>query len=102
MIIFKKDYESVSKNYKDYMDDELNELMDSAQKLVLRVEQGVQSERSPITLIEKVQINDTVKAVKKLMIDITKDLKKGRDVEVNKVKLGKALIALETSIEHIL
>ena len=102
MIIFKKKYEEAGRAADKDIDEELKELMKKAGELVDRAGKGVLSERSPITLIEKVQINDTVKLVKKLMIDIDSDIKKGRDTGKDKEKLKNAVTALGTSIDNIL
>ena len=102
MIIFKKQYNDASGKANENIGDELKLLLETAGKLVKRAEQGVVSERSPITLIEKVQISDTVKLVKKLIIDIDKDIGKGRNTDKNEEKLKDAVVALQTSIDNIL
>ena len=104
MIIFKKQYENAGlhNTANRGMDEELAALIGEASSLVKRAEQGVKSERSPITLVEKVQIRDTTKLVQKLIIDITKDAAKGRDTARNTEKLRNAAAALKTSIDNIL
>lgn len=102
MIIFKKQFDNASGKVNENISEELKALLESAGKLVKRAERGVVSDRSPITLIEKVQINDTVKLVKKLIIDINKDIDKGRNTDKNEEKLRNAVVALQTSIENIL
>ena len=101
MIIFKKQYEK-SSEISTAIDGELSAMLDEARALIERAGKGVVSERSPITLVEKVQISDTVKLVKKLIIDVTKDIEKGRDTTKNADKLKKASKALRTSIDNIL
>ncbi len=102
MIIFKKQYDNASERINEDIDDGLKALLETADKLVKRAQKGVMSERSPITLIEKVQINDTAKLVKKLIIDIDKDIKKGRSTDKNEDRLRTAVVALQTSIDNIL
>ena len=104
MIIFKKQYEEASKSEKacSTVDDELKSLIIEADTLVKRAQEGVKSERSPMTIVEKVQISDTTKLVKKLIIDINKDISKGKAVDINREKLEKAMTALRVSIENIL
>ena len=104
MIIFKKQYENVCLHNSENgpVNEELAALLREASELVSRAEQGVKSDRSPITLIEKVQIRDTTKLVQKLIIDINKDTAKGRNTDRNAEKLKNAVIALRTSVENIL
>lgn len=104
MIIFRKKYEDACANGAagTGTDEGLNALIKEAEALIERSEQGVKSERSPITIVEKVQISDTTKLVKKLIIDTGKDIEKGRPTDKNREKLEKAVIALRTSIENIL
>ncbi len=102
MIIFKKQFEKTGKIKKEGIDKETEALLEEAKSLVERAGQGVKSDRSPITLIEKVQMSDTTKLVKKYMIDLTKDIEKGRDMAGNADKLRKAVAALKTSIDNIL
>ena len=104
MIIFRKKYENacVLGEAGKCPDDELAALIKEADALIRRSEQGVMSSRSPITIAEKVQISDTTKLVKKLIIDIGKDIEKGRPTDKNREKLEKAVTALRTSIENIL
>ncbi len=101
MIIFKKQYE---KNINAGMaaGEELADLLDEARALVERAGEGVKSDRSPITLVEKIQINDTVKLVQKLMIVLIKDINRGRNTDKNEEKLKRAVEALKTSIDNIL
>lgn len=101
MIIFRKQYENAGSEV-NAADEELKELLNEAQVLLKRAAEGVKSERSPITIVEKVQINDTTAIVKKLIIDINRDLKKGRPADKNKEKLKNAVLALKTSIDNIL
>ena len=101
MIIFKKQYEKNLQS-KTPVDGELSALLDEARALVERAGKGVLSERAPITLVEKVQISDTVKLVKKLIIELNKDIDRGRDTARNADKLKKAVTALKTSIDNIL
>lgn len=104
MIIFKKKYRKACEdNDRPAETDEmLITLIKEAEALVNRAEQGVKSERSPITIVEKIQISDTTKLVKKLIIDIDKDIKKGRPSDKNAERLKNAMAALKTSIENIL
>ncbi len=102
MIIFKKAYDKAGNQDLTVADDELNALLEEAKSLVERAGQGVKSERSPVTMIEKIQISDTTKLVQKLIMDVTKDIKKGRSYDKDREKLEKAVIALRTSIENIL
>ena len=103
MIIFKKQYERVNAIKDEAIDDEgLRELLDEAHALVVRAGEGVKSERSPVTIVEKMQISDATKLVEKLMIDIAKDVKKGRPADKDCEKLKKAVTALKTSIDNIL
>lgn len=101
MIIFKKQYEKKINTDIEAVE-ELRGLFDEAKALVERAGEGVKSERAPITLVEKIQINDTVKLVQKLMMDLSKDISKGRNTEKNEEKLKKAVDALRTSIDNIL
>ena len=101
MIIFKKQYEKKI-NSKMETDVELSSLLDEAKSLVERAGEGVKSQRSPLTLVEKIQINDTVKLVQKLIIDLSKDISKGRKPDRNEEKLKRAVEALRTSIDNIL
>ena len=96
MLIFKKQYEKATSV--NSMNPEVAALVEEAKELVKLANKGVQKERSPITLIEKVQINDTVKLVEKLIIDISR----GKKVEKNSDMLKKAVVCLKTSIENIL
>ena len=82
--------------------EELADLLDEARALVERAKEGVKSDRSPITLVEKIQINDTVKLVQKLMIVLIKDINRGRNTDKNEEKLKRAVEALKTSIDNIL
>jgi hypothetical protein len=101
MIIFKKQYDkTVNTNVE--ADEELLSLLKEAELLVERAGQGVKSERAPLTIVEKVQISDTVKLVQKLIIDLSADIKKGRSTDKNRDKLEKAVVALKTSISNIL
>jgi hypothetical protein len=103
MIIFKKQFEKVNTgDGAGIKEGPLFDLMNEAGELVKRADKGVVSERSPITLVEKMQINDTVKLVKKLMIDLDRDVKKGRDTDKDADRLRKAVTALRTSIDNIL
>jgi hypothetical protein len=101
MIIFKKQYEKTL-NTSVEASEELKSLLDEAESLVKRAGEGVKSERSPLTIVEKVQISDTVKLTQKLIIDVTKDIKKGKSTEKNREKLEKAVTALSTTIHNIL
>ncbi len=101
MIIFRKQYENAGSGV-NVADDELKELLDEAQAMVERAGEGVKSERSPITIVEKVQISDTTALVKKLIIDVNRDIKKGRPADKNTEKLKNAVLALKTSIDNIL
>ncbi|MBQ7482327.1 MAG: hypothetical protein IJT80_10685 [Lachnospiraceae bacterium] len=101
MIIFRRQYENAGSGV-NVADDELKELLDEAQAMVERAGEGVKSERSPITIVEKVQISDTTALVKKLIIDVNRDIKKGRPADKNKEKLKNAVLALKTSIDNIL
>ena len=101
MIIFKKQYEKTL-NTSVEANEELKGLLDEAESLVKRAGEGVKSERSPLTIVEKVQISDTVKLTQKLIIDVTKDIKKGKSTEKNREKLEKAVTALRTTIQNIL
>lgn len=101
MIIFRRQYEKNGSG-QEVADEGLKGLLNEAESLVKRAEQGVKKERSPITIVEKVQISDTTKLVKKLMIDINRDIKKGRPYDKNRVKLENAVLALKTSIDNIL
>ena len=101
MIIFRIQYENAGSGV-NVADDELKELLDEAQAMVERAGEGVKSERSPITIVEKVQISDTTALVKKLIIDVNRDIKKGRPADKNKEKLKNAVLALKTSIDNIL
>ena len=101
MIILKKQYEK-SINTGTMADEELSGLLDEAKALVGRAGEGVKSDRAPMTLVEKIQINDTEKLVKKLIMDLSKDISKGRNTDKNKEKLKKAVNALRTSIDNIL
>jgi hypothetical protein len=101
MIIFRRQYEKNGSG-QEVADEGLKGLLNEAASLVKRAEQGVKKERSPITIVEKVQISDTTKLVKKLMIDINRDIKKGRPYDKNRVKLENAVLALKTSIDNIL
>ncbi len=101
MIIFKKQYDkTVNTNIE--AGEELRDLLNEAEALVVRAGQGVKSERAPLTIVEKVQISDTTKLVQKLIIDLNKDIKKGRSTEKSREKLEKAVEALRTSIINIL
>ena len=104
MIIFRKQYEEARSRNKaeNGTGEELKNLLEEADLLVKRAEEGVKSERAPITIVEKVQISDTTKLVKRLIIDINKDISGGRAAGKNREKLEKAIIALRTSIENIL
>ncbi|MBR4719189.1 MAG: hypothetical protein IKP31_02975 [Lachnospiraceae bacterium] len=104
MIIFRKKYEEACASGVSGTGaaEELAVQIKEAEALVERSEQGVMSSRSPITIVEKVQISDTTKLVKKLIIDISKDIEKGRPTDSNREKLDKAVSALKTSIENIL
>ena len=101
MIIFRKQYEKTLNTCAE-ASEELKALLDEAESLVKRAGEGVKSERSPLTIVEKVQISDTVKLVQKLIIDVTKDIKKGKSTEKNREKLEKAVTALRTTIMNIL
>ena len=101
MIIFKRQYDKTV-NAGVEADEELRNLLDEAEALVRQAGEGVKSERSPLTIVEKVQISDTTKLVQRLIIDINRDIKKGRSVEKNREKLKKATEALRTSILNIL
>lgn len=101
MIIFRRQYENAVSGV-NVADNELKELLDEAQAMVERAGEGVKSERSPITIVEKVQISDTTALVKKLIIDVNRDIKKGRPADKNKEKLKNAVLALKTSIDNIL
>ena len=101
MIIFKKQYEK-SINPGTAAGEELADLLDEARALVERAGEGVKSDRAPITLVEKIQISDTVKLVQKLMIVLTKDINRGRNTDKNEEKLKRAVEALKTSIDNIL
>lgn len=101
MIIFRRQYENAGSGV-NVADDELKELLDEAQAMVERAGEGVKSERSPITIVEKVQISDTTALVKKLIINVNRDIKKGRPADKNKEKLKNAVLALKTSIDNIL
>ena len=101
MIIFKKQYDKTV-NTGVETDEEVRLLLEEAKDLVKRAGQGVKSERSPLTIVEKVQISDTTKLVQKLIIDLTKDISKGRPADKNKEKLENAVKALRTSIDNIL
>ncbi len=101
MIIFRRQYENAGSGV-NVADDELKELLDEAQAMVERAGEGVKSERSPITIVEKVQISDTTALVKKLIIDVNRDIKKGRPADKNTEKLKNAVLALKTSIDNIL
>lgn len=101
MIIFRRQYENAGSGV-NIADDELKELLDEAQAMVERAGEGVKSERSPITIVEKVQISDTTALVKKLIIDVNRDIKKGRPADKNTEKLKNAVLALKTSIDNIL
>ncbi|MCR5407176.1 MAG: hypothetical protein K6E88_10370 [Lachnospiraceae bacterium] len=101
MIIFRRQYENAGSGV-NVADDELKELLDEAQAMVERAGEGVKSERSPITIVEKVQISDTTALVKKLIIDVNRDIKKGRSADKNTEKLKNAVLALKTSIDNIL
>ncbi len=101
MIIFRKQYENAGSGV-NVADDELKELLNEAQAMVERAGEGVKSERSPITIVEKVQISDTTALVKKLIIDVNRDIKKGRPADKNTEKLKNAVLALKTSIDNIL
>ncbi|MCR5001881.1 MAG: hypothetical protein K6A71_08815 [Lachnospiraceae bacterium] len=101
MVIFKRQYDkTVNSNLE--ADEDLAALIREAESLVERAGQGVKSERSPLTIVEKVQISDTTKLVQKLIIDINKDIKKGRSAGKSREKLEKAVEALRTSIINIL
>ena len=102
MIIFKKQFERANAAGEENTDEELKALLEEAGALVARAEQGVKSDRSPITIVEKIQMSDTTKLVKKLMIDISADIKKGRPVDDKREKLIAASAALRTSIDRIL
>ena len=101
MIIFRRQYENAGSGV-NVADDELKELLNEAQAMVERAGEGVKSERSPITIVEKVQISDTTALVKKLIIDVNRDIKKGRPADKNTEKLKNAVLALKTSIDNIL
>ncbi len=101
MIIFKKQYEKNINTCKAAGEGP-GGLLDEAKALVERAGEGVKSDRAPLTLVEKIQINDTVKLVQKLMMDLSKDINKGRNTEKNEEKLKKAVAALRTSIDNIL
>ncbi len=101
MIIFKRQYDKIG-NTKIEANEELKCLLDEARSLIERAGQGVKSERSPITLVEKIQISDTVKLVQKLSMELAKDINKGRNTDKNEEKLRKAADALRTSIDNIL
>lgn len=101
MIIFKKQYEK-NINTNTETGEELGSLLDEAKALVKRAGEGVKSDRAPITLVEKIQINDTVKLVQKLTMDLSKDISRGRNTDKNEEKLKKAVKALRTSIDNIL
>lgn len=101
MIIFRRQYENAGSGV-NVADGELKELLDEAQAMVERAGEGVKSERSPITIVEKVQISDTTALVKKLIIDVNRDIKKGRPADKNTEKLKNAVLALKTSIDNIL
>ncbi len=101
MIIFRKQYENAGSGV-NVADDELKELLNEAQAMVERAGEGVKSERSPITIVEKVQISDTTALVKKLIIDVNRDIKKGRPADKNTEKLKNAVLALKTSIDNSL
>ncbi len=101
MIILKKQYEK-AKAGDGIKEEEVKALLDEADALVVRAKEGVKSERSPITIVEKIQISDTTKQVEKLIIDISKDIRKQRPADKNCEKLKKAMIALKTGIENIL
>ncbi|MCR5508244.1 MAG: hypothetical protein K6F34_06120 [Lachnospiraceae bacterium] len=103
MIIFRKQYERSKLNGAgEIKDEELAALLGEAGALVERAGQGVKGDRSPVTMAEKIQISDTTKLVQKLIIELSKDIKKGRSTEKNRDKLKKAVVALRTSIENIL
>ncbi|MBR6469083.1 MAG: hypothetical protein IKS84_01785 [Lachnospiraceae bacterium] len=103
MIIFKKQYEKARIGTAGIDSDEgLKALLDEAKALVNRAGQGVKGERSPVTMIEKIQISDTTKLVQKLIMDIDRDVKKGRPYDKDREKLETAVSALRTSIENIL
>ena len=101
MIIFRRQYENAGSGV-NVADDELKELLYEAHAMVERAGEGVKSERSPITIVEKVQISDTTALVKKLIIDVNRDIKKGRPADKNTEKLKNAVLALKTSIDNIL
>ena len=104
MIIFRKQYEEArkGKTADKGIDEELRTLLDEADALTKRADEGVKRERSPLTIVEKVQISDTTKLVKRLIIDINRDMEKGRAADKNREKLERAVTALKTSIENIL
>ena len=104
MIIFRKQYEEArkGKTADKGIDEELRNLLDEADALTKRADEGVKRERSPLTIVEKVQISDTTKLVKRLIIDINRDMEKGRAADKNREKLERAVTALKTSIENIL
>lgn len=103
MIIFRKQYDKAKAEAdNDIYDPQLKGLLEEAAALVSRAGEGVKSERSPLTIVEKVQIRDTTKLVEKLMIDINKDISRGRPADKNCEKLKKAMTALKTGIENIL
>jgi hypothetical protein len=104
MIIFRKQYEEARKGKTSDkgIDEELRNLLDEADALTKRADEGVKRERSPLTIVEKVQISDTTKLVKRLIIDINRDMEKGRAADKNREKLERAVTALKTSIENIL
>ncbi len=101
MIIFKRQYDRAGKAMES-ADEELRELLNEAAMLVERAGQGVKSERSPVTIVEKVQLSDATKLVKKLIIEINRDISRGRPTDKNRDKLKKAVIVLRTSIDNIL
>ena len=95
MLIFRKSYDAAKT---DNLPEDVKLQIDEARELVERANKGVLSERSPITLIERVQISDTTKLVEKLIIDICR----GKNIKSNSEKLEKAVICLKTSIDNIL
>ena len=98
MLIFKSQYEKAKQKKNKELSPEVAMKLEEAKLLVERANEGVLSERSPITLIEKVQVRDTTKMVEKLIIEFSK----GKDTKANLEKLDKAMTCLRTSIDNIL
>ena len=98
MIIFKGTYEKVNFDNNTTLDPELINKLKEAMAIVEESKQGVTCNRSPLTLVEISQINDTTKALEKVIIDFYK----GKATKKNRKMLDNYMVSLRTSVDNIL